>query len=178
MLATGIGQAPAVTIETDERDEARGPLRRIADPLEQFLHDEAAGGLALVVATVAALLWANLAGDGYSSFWDRGLDVGAGELALRLDLRHWVNDGLMAIFFFVVGLEIKRELVAGELRDRRAAALAGAGRRRRCRDAGADLRAVTAGTPRGLGLGDPRGDRHRLRHRRPRALGRPRDARA
>jgi NhaA family Na+:H+ antiporter len=112
-----------VPAETEARAEARGPVRRIVDPLEEFLHDEAAGGLALVVATVAALLWANLAGEGYSSFWARGLDVGAGDLALHLDLRHWVNDGLMAIFFFVVGLEIKRELVSGELRDRRAATL-------------------------------------------------------
>jgi NhaA family Na+:H+ antiporter len=80
-----------------------------------FLHEEAVGGAALAVGTVAALVWANTAGDGYAAFWAR--DAGG------LDLQHWVNDALMAVFFFVVGLEIKRELVTGELRDRRAAAL-------------------------------------------------------
>jgi NhaA family Na+:H+ antiporter len=97
--------------------------RVVVDPLTEFLHDEAAGGLALAVATVTALLWANTAGDGYVAAWAHVLRVGSGDLALDLDLRHWVNDGLMAIFFFVVGLEIKRELVCGELRDRRAATL-------------------------------------------------------
>ncbi len=64
-------------------------------------------------------MWANAAGDSYASVWAQGLDLGA----LELDLRHWVNDALMAIFFFVVGLEVKRELACGELQDRRAAAL-------------------------------------------------------
>ena len=103
--------------------EAKGPIRRIADPLADFLHDETAGGVALLIATVAALLWANLAGDSYDSTWARHFDLGLGGVALDLDLQHWVNDGLMAVFFFVVGLEIKRELVTGELRDRRAATL-------------------------------------------------------
>jgi Na+:H+ antiporter, NhaA family len=88
------------------------------DALAEFLHDEAAGGVALVLATGAALVWANVAGHGYETFWHRHVDV-----VVDLDLHHWVNDGLMAIFFFVVGLEIKRELVVGELRDRRAATL-------------------------------------------------------
>ena len=96
----------------------RGPVRRVVDPLSEFLQEEAAGGVALLLATAAALVWANVAPDGYATFWTRELDVG-----LHLDLRHWVNDGLMAVFFFVVGLEIKRELVTGELRDRRAATL-------------------------------------------------------
>ncbi len=112
-----------MTAETDEPTEAKGPIRRIADPLTDFLHDEAAGGVALLLATVAALLWANLAGDSYSASWAQKLKVGVGGAALDLDLHHWVNDGLMAVFFFVVGLEIKRELVAGELQDRRAATL-------------------------------------------------------
>jgi NhaA family Na+:H+ antiporter len=99
-------------------------VRRAVDPLVDFLREEAAGGLALLGATVAALAWANSGwGDGYLSFWQRELTLGVGDVALGLDLRHWVNDGLMALFFFVVGLEIKRELVTGELRERRAAAL-------------------------------------------------------
>ncbi len=100
----------------------RGP-RRVADALAEFLHDEAAGGIALLAAAIAALLWANLAFDGYDAFWKNELSIGVGAAALELTLRYWVNDGLMAVFFFVVGLEIKRELVVGELQDRRAAAL-------------------------------------------------------
>ena len=88
--------------------------RGVAD----FLKDEVAGGVVLLAAAVAALLWANVDAGGYASVWDGHLHV-----VLDLDLRHWVNDALMAVFFFVVGIEIKRELVAGELRDRRAAAL-------------------------------------------------------
>ena len=103
---------------------ARRRVQRAVDPLTDFLHDEAAGGVALMVATAAALVWVNSpVGDGYVSFWDRELTLGAGVLAIREDLQHWVNDGLMALFFFVVGLEIKRELITGELRDRKAAAL-------------------------------------------------------
>ena len=98
-------------------------MPRALDPLAEFLRDEAAGGVVLLAAAVAALVWANAAGDGYAGFWAREASVGAGTVAIREDLRHWVNDALMAIFFFVVGLEIKRELVAGELRDRRAATL-------------------------------------------------------
>jgi len=94
-----------------------GSRRR--DALRAFLHDEAVGGLALLLATVAALVWDNLAPGGYEALWHTRADVAG----LRLDLRHWVNDALMAIFFFVVGLEIKRELAVGELRDRRAALL-------------------------------------------------------
>ena len=93
------------------------------DPLTEFLHDEAAGGIALLVATAAALTWANVDSAHYGSFWHRELTLGVGALAITEDLQHWVNDGLMAVFFFVVGLEIKRELVTGELRDPRAAVL-------------------------------------------------------
>ncbi len=102
---------------------ARNRAQRISDPFTEFLHDEAAGGIALVIATVIALAWANTAPAGYTAVWEHVLTVGSGDLALGLDLRHWVNDALMAIFFFVVGLEIKRELVCGELQDRRAATL-------------------------------------------------------
>src|SRR5919109_5019299 len=99
-------------------------VRRVVDPLKDFLHTEAAGGLFLLAATVVALGWANspLAA-GYEAFWSRELTIGAGPLAVTEDLKHWVNDGLMALFFFVVGLETKRELVVGELRDPRRASL-------------------------------------------------------
>jgi NhaA family Na+:H+ antiporter len=92
--------------------------------LAEFLHEEAAGGVVLLSAAVIALVWANTpARDAYDSLWTTHVNVGIGSVAIEEDLRHWINDGLMALFFFVVGLEIKRELVAGELSDRRAAAL-------------------------------------------------------
>ena len=103
---------------------ARQRVSRTLDPLTEFLRDEAAGGVVLLLATAAALVWANgPGGETYGSFWDRELTVGLGQLAITEDLQHWVNDGLMALFFFVVGLEIKRELAVGELRERRAAVL-------------------------------------------------------
>jgi Na+:H+ antiporter, NhaA family len=103
---------------------AKRAVRRVLAPLREFLHAEASGGLVLLAATVAALVWANspLAGS-YNDLWHAKLTIGAGGLRISEDLQHWVNDGLMAVFFFVVGLEIKRELVVGELRDPRRAAL-------------------------------------------------------
>jgi len=92
--------------------------------LADFLHAESSGGVVLLVATVVALVLANSPlADAYDDFWHTDLRLGVGALSTMEDLRHWVNDGLMAVFFFVVGLEIKRELVVGELKDRKAAAL-------------------------------------------------------
>jgi Na+:H+ antiporter, NhaA family len=99
-------------------------VRRFVDPLTDFLHEEAAGGVALAVATVVALVWANSPADqAYADVWDFEIGFEVAGLDLETDLGHWVNDGLMALFFFVVGLEIKRELVVGELRQRSAAVL-------------------------------------------------------
>ncbi|MGH9231110.1 MAG: Na+/H+ antiporter NhaA [Acidimicrobiales bacterium] len=101
-----------------------GERHRLIRPLVDFLHTEAAGGVVLVVATVVALVWANSPWDAsYDDLWTTQLAVSLGERELDLDLRQWINDGLMALFFFVVGLEIKRELVEGELRDPRRALL-------------------------------------------------------
>ena len=93
-------------------------------PLTDFLRTETGGATVLLVTTALALLWANSPfADSYSAFWGTELTVGWENFSISEDLQHWVNDGLMAIFFFVVGLEVKRELVEGELRDPRAAAL-------------------------------------------------------
>ena len=95
---------------------SRSPRRAVLQPLRDFLHTEAAGGVVLVGATLVALLWANSPWSAaYFDLWDA-------ELPLDLTFQEWINDGLMTLFFFVVGLEIKRELVEGELRDRRQAA--------------------------------------------------------
>jgi Na+:H+ antiporter, NhaA family len=90
----------------------------------EFVATELAGGVVLLVATAVALAWANSPWKaGYHRLWNTELAVALGRWQLDLDLRHWVNDGLMAVFFLVVGIEIKRELLQGELRDRRRAAL-------------------------------------------------------
>lgn len=93
-------------------------------PLQAFLADETAGGILLLAATIVALTWINApGGDSYRDFWTTSTNVGLGVAELHLSIGEWVNDGLMGIFFFVVGLEIKREVLDGELSDRRAAAL-------------------------------------------------------
>jgi NhaA family Na+:H+ antiporter len=93
-------------------------------PLQSFLDHEAAGGLVLLGAAVVALAWANSPWKaGYEDLWTTELTVRLGSWSVAEDLRHWVNDGLMALFFLVVGLEIKRELLIGELRDPRTAAV-------------------------------------------------------
>jgi Na+/H+ antiporter NhaA len=97
--------------------------RQIAAPLRTFLETETGGGVAVLVAAVAALLWANLAGDSYEDFWHTSASLEVGGWRLEEDLRHWVNDALMALFFLVIGLEIRRELDMGELRERRRVAL-------------------------------------------------------
>ena len=88
-----------------------------------FVHIEVLSGVVLALATVVALVWANVATAAYEDFWHTSLRIGIGDFAIDESLLHWVNDGLMTLFFFVVGLEIKRELVVGDLRDRQAAAL-------------------------------------------------------
>jgi NhaA family Na+:H+ antiporter len=103
---------------------ANAPLpARLVRPLEEFLSTETLGGVLLLIAAVAALVWANVPGDSYHDFWTAHLVVDLNKILLDLSLEEWVNDGLMAVFFFVVGLEIKREVLRGELADPRRAAL-------------------------------------------------------
>lgn len=93
----------------------------LSDAARRFLGTESGSAVLLVGAAVVALLWANL-GAGYETFWHTPLAVSFGGSALDLDLRHWVNDGLMVLFFLSVGLEIARETTLGELRGFRALA--------------------------------------------------------
>lgn len=104
--------------------ESDQPLARVARPMREFLRIESAGSILLLAAAAVALVWANSPWSGsYDSFWHTELTIGFGDASLTYSLQHWVNDALMVIFFFVVGLEIKYELVKGDLRDPRAAAL-------------------------------------------------------
>lgn len=104
----------------------RSPIVRVLSPLRDFLAAEAAGAVLLAAAAVAALVWANSPWSAsYENLWTSRASFTVAGHTLDLDLRHWINDGLMAIFFFVVGLEIKRELTDGHLSTRRAAVLPG-----------------------------------------------------
>jgi len=81
------------------------------------------GGFLLLAAAIAALIWSNISPENYSHFWHRELSITIGTAVLSHSLAHWVNDGLMTLFFFTVGLEIKREMLVGGLSDPRKAAL-------------------------------------------------------
>ncbi len=90
--------------------------RLIARPVRGFLETEISGGVVLLVAAAVALIWANSPfSDSYEALWNTELSFAIGGFELAGDLRHWVNDALMVLFFFVVGLEVKRELALGEL---------------------------------------------------------------
>jgi len=106
----------------------REPVQRLVAPIQRFLHVEAMGGVVLLAAAVIALIAANTGlADAFLGFWKVQLGFGVGDFRVDHTLKHWVSDGLMALFFFVVGLEVKRELVAGELQSLRGAALPLAG---------------------------------------------------
>jgi NhaA family Na+:H+ antiporter len=116
-----------VSDQVDEEQRAelpQAPIDRLAGPFARFLHVEAASGIVLLLFTAAALALANSTlADGFLDIWKIPLGIEVGDFQLRHSLKHWINDGLMAVFFFVIGLEVKREIVLGELRDIRRAAL-------------------------------------------------------
>ncbi len=106
---------------------SRSPIVRMLSPLRDFLDTEASGAILLAGGAVIALIWANSPwSQSYEDLWDARVVISAAGHTLDLDLRHWINDGLMTIFFLVVGLEIKREVTDGHLSSRRAALLPGA----------------------------------------------------
>ncbi len=100
------------------------PVEKIVRPFQEFADKASSGGILLIAAAVVALVWANSPwGNSYAELWGTKLSVGLGNLSLEKDLTHWINDGLMAVFFLLVGLEIKREILVGELSSPRRAAL-------------------------------------------------------
>ncbi len=112
----------------DEQGDSLGlpqePIDKVTRPLEKFLHVEAASGVVLLLCTAVALGLANSdAAEWFAGIWKTRVSIGFGSFQMDHPLYHWINDGLMAIFFFVIGLEVKRELVIGELREMRMAAL-------------------------------------------------------
>jgi Na+/H+ antiporter NhaA len=97
--------------------------RGMAAALRTYLNTEVGSALVLVAAALVARVWANLPGGSYETVWTTKLSVRIGSWGITEDLRRWVNDGLMTFFFFVVGLEVRRELDMGELRERRRVAV-------------------------------------------------------
>ncbi|HXJ99389.1 MAG TPA: Na+/H+ antiporter NhaA [Gelidibacter sp.] len=103
----------------------KAPIDKVVKPIQKFIQQEKSGGLILGISVIVALVLANspLAEDYYRFFQHKFGFVFDGKTYLEYDIHHWINDGLMAIFFFVVGLELKREIVAGELAKPRKAML-------------------------------------------------------
>ena len=111
-----VSAAPAPGGELEERTAW---TRSIPTPLRAFLQTETGGAAVLLAAVVVALLWANIDVSSYDRLWRTNLSIDLGGSGLEMDLRGWVNSGLMTFFFFVVGLEARREFDLGELRERR-----------------------------------------------------------
>ncbi|HVO72695.1 MAG TPA: Na+/H+ antiporter NhaA [Ignavibacteriaceae bacterium] len=104
------------------------PIKKIILPFQSFFQAEAAGGILLLIFTAAALIWANSAfKESYFGLWHTNISINFGNSGLSYSLHHWINDGLMVVFFFLVGLEIKREFLVGELSTRQKASLPVAG---------------------------------------------------
>jgi Na+/H+ antiporter NhaA len=97
--------------------------RNLAAPVRTFLSTETGGAVVMVGAVIAALVWANSSPHSYESVWATRLAIRVGHTGITTDFRHWVNEGLMTLFFAVVGLEAKRQLDLGELRERRRLAI-------------------------------------------------------
>lgn len=111
-----------------KNNDTYSPIDRILNPIQEFMKAESSGGIVLIICTVIALIWANSPyADSYHHLWHTYLSINLGGYELKYSLHHWINDGLMVIFFFVVGLEIKRELLVGELSSVKKAALPVAG---------------------------------------------------
>lgn len=99
------------------------PIQRVLSPFTRFFRLESAGGIVLIASTLVAVAWANSPwADAYHHLWETKLGFSLGPWAISHTLHHWINDGLMAVFFFLVGLEIKREALIGELASPRRAA--------------------------------------------------------
>ena len=107
----------------DRFSERTAWVRRLKTPLREYLRTETGGAAIIVAAAVAALVWVNVHASSYEELWQTELSLALGDEGIHLSLREWVNSGLMTFFFFVLGLEARREFDVGELRERRRLAL-------------------------------------------------------
>src|SRR3954452_15635297 len=108
-----------VTTRADFWSGTTARARRFKSPLREFLRTESGGAAVLLAATAAALVWANVDTSSYEELWESVLAIDVGGGGVELTLREWVNSGLMTFFFFVLGLEARREFDLGDLRERR-----------------------------------------------------------
>src|SRR3954471_2981295 len=108
-----------VTTRADFWSATTARARRFKSPLREFLRTESGGAAVLLAATVAALVWVNVDASSYEELWDAVLAIDLGGSGIELTLREWVNSGLMTFFFFVLGLEARREFDLGDFRERR-----------------------------------------------------------
>jgi NhaA family Na+:H+ antiporter len=107
------------------KTKSRKVVDKIITPVQKFIHQETSGGIVLLACMLIALIWANSPlASSYYNLWNTKFTVGIEAFNISKSLLLWINDGLMAIFFFVVGLEIKREIVMGELRTPKKASIA------------------------------------------------------
>lgn len=154
------------------------PIERLVKPFALFAKQASAGGIVLLACAIIAMAWANSPlGDYYFRLWATPVEVRFGDLIdIDKPLLLWINDGLMAVFFFLVGMEIKRELLVGELRSPRKAALSMAAALGGMVMPALIYVALNWGTP-DSGLGRADGDRYCVRAGRARAAGHTRAAR-
>jgi len=120
-----VSSEPNLSVNSETWSGSENPLAKaVARPMVRFLRQEAASGVLLIIATIAALIWANFGFESYKTFWDLHLTINIADYEFFDEsFKHVVDDALMVIFFFVVGLEIKSELVNGDLSNPRVAAL-------------------------------------------------------
>jgi NhaA family Na+:H+ antiporter len=131
-------------------------IDRVFWPFQRFARTESSGGIVLLACTALALVWANSPwAESYHHLWETPISVGFPGHGLTLSLHHWINDGLMAVFFFLVGLEIKREMLVGELASPRQAALPIAGALGGMLVPAGIYAAMNAGSPGAAGWGIP-----------------------
>lgn len=105
----------SIMIQKDDITGQKSPIDKIIAPVSRFIHLEYTSGIVLLISVIIAILWANISLQSYHHLWEINFSIGFDTHILHHPLHIWINDGLMAIFFFVIGLELKREFMDGEL---------------------------------------------------------------